>query len=84
MLFRSPGFGGQSFKPEVLDKVRRIKQLKPDLRICIDGGIKTTTAPLAVEAGCSLLVAGSAVFQSGISPGEAVAGLQASIQRFSS
>ena len=75
-----PGFGGQSFKPEVLDKVRRIKQLKPDLRICIDGGIKTTTAHLAVEAGCSLLVAGSAVFQSGVSPGVAVAGLEESIR----
>lgn len=75
-----PGFGGQSFKPEVLDKVRRLKSLKPSLRICIDGGIKSVTAPLAVEAGCDLLVAGSAVFQSGISPGEAVAGLEASVK----
>ncbi|MFM7594084.1 MAG: ribulose-phosphate 3-epimerase [Isosphaeraceae bacterium] len=75
-----PGFGGQSFKPEVLDKVRRIKALRPKLRVCIDGGIKTSTAAAAVEAGCDLLVAGSAVFQSGISPGEAVAGLEESVK----
>lgn len=75
-----PGFGGQSFRPEVLDKVRRLRQLRPDLRICIDGGIKSGTAPLAVEAGCNLLVAGSAVFQSGIPPREALAKLAESVQ----
>lgn len=74
-----PGFGGQSFKPEVLDKVRRLKQLRPNLRVCIDGGIKAATAPLAVEAGCGLLVAGSAVFQSGVPPREALAQLAQSV-----
>ena len=78
-----PGFGGQAFQPAVLDKVRRLKSLKPSLRLCIDGGIKTTTAPDAVAAGCDLLVAGSAVFQSGVSPKEALAALAASVRRSS-
>ncbi len=74
-----PGFGGQSFQPSVLDKVRQIKALRPDLRLCIDGGIKSSTARDAVAAGCDLLVAGSAVFQSGVSPREALASLAASV-----
>jgi len=74
-----PGFGGQSFQPSVLDKVRQIKTLRPDLRLCIDGGIKSSTARDAVAAGCDLLVAGSAVFQSGVSPREALASLAASV-----
>lgn len=78
-----PGFGGQAFQPAVLEKVRKVKAQKPSLRMCIDGGIKTTTAPAAVEAGCDLLVAGSAVFQSGVSPKEALAALAASVRRSS-
>ena len=57
-----PGFGGQSFMPEVLDKIREIKNKKPDMLIQIDGGITAETAPLAKEAGAEVLVAGSAVF----------------------
>jgi ribulose-phosphate 3-epimerase len=75
-----PGFGGQAFKPEVLEKVRRLKSLRPELRLCIDGGIKTGTASEAVRAGCDLLVAGSAVFQSGLSPREALASLYESVR----
>ncbi len=57
-----PGFGGQSFMPEVLDKIREIKAKKPDMPVQIDGGITASTAPLAIEAGAEILVAGSAVF----------------------
>ncbi len=62
----NPGWGGQSFIPEVLDKVR-VARTEIDARtlaveIEIDGGIKVDTAPLAAEAGCDILVAGSAVF----------------------
>jgi len=59
----NPGFGGQSFIPEVLDKARAIKHLlNPTQRLEIDGGISPRTAPLALESGIDLLVAGSAVF----------------------
>lgn len=58
-----PGFGGQSFIPAVLDKVRLGRQRGPEgLVIEIDGGVAPSTGPLCVEAGCDVLVAGSALF----------------------
>jgi ribulose-phosphate 3-epimerase len=57
-----PGFGGQRFITTSPDKVRRVRDLAPDLDIEVDGGIDERTAPLVVEAGARLLVAGSAVF----------------------
>lgn len=59
-----PGFGGQSFDAAVLDKVRALRSARPGLRISIDGGIHSGTARLAVAAGATQLVAGSAVFRS--------------------
>ena len=62
----NPGFGGQSFLPSVLEKVRAIdawrKSHHPSLKIQIDGGIKPTTISEAREAGVDWFVAGSAVF----------------------
>lgn len=58
----NPGFGGQDFIPEMADKVRRLKEMT-DLPIEVDGGITERTAPLMVEAGARVLVAGSAVFK---------------------
>lgn len=58
----NPGFGGQSFIPGMLDKIRRIKQMT-GLPVEVDGGITAETAPLVVEAGARVLVAGSAVYK---------------------
>ena len=62
----NPGWGGQGFIPEVLDKVRIARKVIDDrgldVEIEIDGGINVTTAPAAAEAGVDILVAGSAVF----------------------
>lgn len=58
----NPGFGGQSFIPEMAKKVRRIKEMT-DVPVQVDGGITTETAPLMVEAGAQVLVAGSAVYK---------------------
>jgi ribulose-phosphate 3-epimerase len=62
----NPGFGGQSFLPEVLPKVRTIRRLidegKHPIEIEIDGGIAEGTAGLAVSAGACALVAGNAIF----------------------
>ena len=61
-----PGFGGQSFMPEVLPKIRQVRAaieergLKVDLEV--DGGIDVRTTPLVTEAGANVLVAGSAIF----------------------
>jgi ribulose-phosphate 3-epimerase len=58
----NPGFGGQKFIPEMVGKVRRLKEMT-DLPIEVDGGITAETAPLMVEAGARVLVAGSAVYK---------------------
>ncbi len=61
-----PGFGGQKFMPVALDKIRAIKaecerrELKIDIEV--DGGINSETAPLAVQAGANVLVAGNFLF----------------------
>lgn len=59
----NPGFGGQAFIPDVLEKCRMIKpRLRPSQRLEIDGGINPQTALQAIDAGVDLLVAGSSVF----------------------
>jgi len=61
-----PGFGGQKFMPEVLDKVKKLKKLKAEGRtkalISIDGGINPETSRQALSAGVDVLVAGAAIF----------------------
>ncbi len=58
-----PGFAGQAFIPDVLDKVRALSErLRPEQRLEIDGGIDPTTISHAVTAGADTLVAGSAIF----------------------
>ncbi len=62
----NPGFGHQKFLPGTLPKIRRVRQLIDETRpVCdleVDGGIDQATAPLAVEAGANVLVAGTAIF----------------------
>ncbi len=69
----NPGFGGQSFIPECLSKVTRLARRLAEhgltgVEIEVDGGIDSQTAPAAVAAGASVLVAGSAVFSRGSIP----------------
>jgi ribulose-phosphate 3-epimerase len=62
-----PGFGGQDFIASTVPKIRRIRELidrvRPACELEVDGGIHPATAPLVVEAGARVLVAGSAVFE---------------------
>nr|WP_087992091.1 ribulose-phosphate 3-epimerase [Bacillus subtilis] len=63
----NPGFGGQKFIHSVLSKIKEVKRMadergKKDLLIEVDGGVNRETAPLVIEAGANLLVAGSAVY----------------------
>ncbi len=63
----NPGFGGQAFMPEVLEKVEFTRemanQLNLSLNIEVDGGIDDKTAPLCVKAGANLLVAGTHLYK---------------------
>ncbi|HEX5233809.1 MAG TPA: ribulose-phosphate 3-epimerase [Silvibacterium sp.] len=65
----NPGFGGQSFIPYSLHKLRRLRELRQELglsyRIEVDGGVAHDTIARVVEAGAELLVAGNAVFGAG-------------------
>lgn len=74
-----PGFGGQSFMQDMLDKVRFVKAYRNEHHysylIEIDGGIDARTALLAKDAGCDILVAGSYVFKHPEGIVEAVKGL---------
>jgi ribulose-phosphate 3-epimerase len=62
----NPGFGGQSFIPETLPKIRQVRRTLVErglnCEVEVDGGINVETAPRVVEAGADVLVAGSAVF----------------------
>ncbi|MFP7232409.1 ribulose-phosphate 3-epimerase [Bacillus subtilis] len=63
----NPGFGGQKFIHSALPKIKEVKRMadergKQDLLIEVDGGVNKETAPLVIEAGANLLVAGSAVY----------------------
>jgi len=63
----NPGFGGQSFIPEAIEKITRLRAMaggRP-LDIEVDGGITPQTAPAVAQAGANVLVAGSAVFKGG-------------------
>jgi ribulose-phosphate 3-epimerase len=62
-----PGFGGQSFMPEMLEKIREAAHLRTELGldflIEVDGGITAETAALCREAGADVMVAGTSVFK---------------------
>ncbi len=66
MMSVNPGFGGQSFIPQTLDKIRLVKQTIQDsgkqIRIEIDGGVKVDNIRSIAEAGADTFVAGSAIF----------------------
>jgi ribulose-phosphate 3-epimerase len=57
-----PGYSGQAFMPDALERVRRLKELLPDTPIQVDGGIGNDNVRQVYDAGATLLVAGSAIF----------------------
>ena len=66
ILFLSvhPGFYGQKFLPEVLEKVKELRRLHPDFEIGIDGGIKENNIALVAKSGVDYVCVGSAIFLS--------------------
>jgi len=63
----NPGFGGQKFMPNVLEKIKNLKKIKDQkslkFDIEIDGGINFDNNKLAIEAGANILVSGTTVFK---------------------
>lgn len=68
----NPGFGGQEFIPEMVEKIQCIRAMIGDRDLEVDGGIDDQTAPTVIEAGANVLVAGSYVFGSNGSYLEAI------------
>jgi ribulose-phosphate 3-epimerase len=64
----NPGFGGQKFMPEVLNKIKELKNIQKeknlDFDIEIDGGINFENSKIAIEAGANILVSGTTIFKS--------------------
>ena len=64
----NPGFGGQKFMPEVLNKIKELKKIqiekKIDFDIEIDGGINFDNCKIAIDAGANILVSGTTIFKS--------------------
>ncbi len=65
----NPGFGGQSFIPQSLNRIRRVREMLDErgltqVELQVDGGITVDTAPAVAAAGATVLVAGSAVYNS--------------------
>jgi ribulose-phosphate 3-epimerase len=79
-----PGFGGQEFLYDQLDKIREIRQMLEEegleIPIGVDGGVDTTTVPQIVAAGAHVLVAGSSVYNDHGSVAENITELLASAQ----
>ena len=64
----NPGFGGQKFMPEVLDKIKQLKKIQQEKNftfdIEIDGGINFENSKIAISAGANILVSGTTIFKS--------------------
>ena len=58
----NPGFGGQKFIPEMLQKIKDLRKINQDIDIEVDGGINAETGKLVKETGANVLVAGSYIF----------------------
>ena len=63
----NPGFGGQKFMPEVLDKIKELKKIKDESKyhfdIEVDGGINFSNSKIVLKAGADILVSGTTVFK---------------------
>jgi ribulose-phosphate 3-epimerase len=81
----NPGFGHQHFIHTTLPKIRRVRQMIDQIKrgcdLEVDGGIDSTTAPLVVDAGANVLVAGSAIFSEGEGVIAAMEGLRAAANK---
>jgi ribulose-phosphate 3-epimerase len=84
----NPGFGHQHFIHTTLPKIHRVRQMideiKPGCDLEVDGGIDATTAPLTVDAGANVLVAGSAIFGASEGIAAAMKRLRAAVEKMKS
>lgn len=61
----NPGFSGQKFQPQIIQKIKILRDKYPDINIAVDGGMNPETAKKAVQAGANIIVSASYVWESG-------------------
>lgn len=76
-----PGFGGQSFMPNMMPKVLQLRTENPTLDIEVDGGLGPSTIDAAAMAGANMIVAGSACFKPGVPCAETIAVMRRSVEK---
>lgn len=76
-----PGFGGQSFMPNMMPKVLALRTAYPTLDIQVDGGLSPSTIDAAAAAGANIIVAGSSVFKPGVDPSVPIGTMRRSVLR---
>lgn len=59
-----PGAAGQEFIPSVLETIKKLRKLKPNINIAVDGGINAITAKQVIKAGANVLISGSFIYKS--------------------
>jgi ribulose-phosphate 3-epimerase len=77
----NPGFSGQKFMPEMMSKVKSLREKWPNLNIEVDGGLSASTIDAAAEAGANVIVAASAIFGSDDRQG-AINTLRAGVEKY--
>lgn len=77
-----PGFGGQSFMPNMMPKVLELRTAYPTLEIEVDGGLGPNTIDFAAKAGANMIVAGSAVFKPGVDPAAPIGVMRRSVEKY--
>ena len=77
----NPGFSGQKFMPEMMSKVKSLREKWPNLNIQVDGGLSPSTIDAAAEAGANVIVAASAIFGSDDRQG-AINTLRAGVEKY--
>jgi ribulose-phosphate 3-epimerase len=84
VMLVNPGFAGQALIPDAIEKVRRARRMLDEsglhMELAVDGGVNAETAPKLVEAGATVLVAGSAVFNEREPVADAIRRLRTSVE----
>ncbi len=80
-----PGYGGQSFIPASIDKVKRVRSIiedaNRDIELQVDGGVSTENSPALLKAGATILVAGSFLFSSNNQMSNSILGLRGNVNQ---